>query len=120
MSKPYKDNQHITSSFDEDDEIPLEASDFPWMPSVISLIKAIDKRITLGRYDSMLAKLERSWKSLSEGFEALYNPKKDSSNVVERRRALIGDLMNTQLKIEESCIDPIMDYIRSEVCFVRL
>ena len=114
-SRPYKDNQHITSSFDEDDEIPREATDFPWMLSVISFIKSTDLKISQSRSDHMLAKLERSWKILDEGFNALYNPKTDAITPIQRRSALFGDLMVRQKKSVEKGKDPILDYVRSEV-----
>ena len=120
MSRPYKDNQHITSSFDEDDEIPSEAADFPWMSSVILFIKTANKKIVQSKYDSALSKLERSWQNLYEGLDALYNPKKDSIESTPRRSALVGDLLNQQEKIEKDEKDPILDYIKCEVCQSRI
>ena len=90
------------------------------MPSVILFIKAIDNAITHGRYDQILAKLERSWKMLNEEFDALYNPKKDSISSTRRRGVVIGDLMNAEKKLDKSRNDPILDYIRSEVSLIYL
>lgn len=121
MSRPYKDNQHITSSFDDDDEIPHEAADFPWMAGVICFIKTLDKKVS--KSDSLLSKLQKSWHGLCEGFEALYNPRqKNSVEPPTRRRALFGELLSAQLKSEADKRDPIMDYIKFKVsfCFFNL
>ena len=115
QSRPHKDNQHITSSFDEDDEIPREATDFPWMLSIILFIKSTDMKISQSRSDHVLARLERSWKILEEGFNTLYNPRTDAVTPIQRRSALFGDLMNRQKTSVEKGKDPILDYVRSEV-----
>lgn len=116
VSRPYKDNQHITSSFDEDNEIPLEATDFPWMNGIVAFIRCNDKRLRQStKSENLLWKLESGWQNLLEGFHALYSSKSVNVNPRMRRSAVVGDLLSEKQSTKSSEKDPILNYLRSEV-----
>eukprot|EP00794_Sanderia_malayensis_P013748 gene13748-15184_t len=110
--KQLKDNSHITSSFDDDDDISIETTDFPWIKGVVSFIKSIHAK---SNEEMLLVQLEKSFRNLHEAFGALYNPKKTDKTRLARRSGLFDESLITNEADDEKESNPIWDYIQFQL-----
>eukprot|EP00795_Rhopilema_esculentum_P015050 gene15050-6214_t len=114
-ARPFKDHQPLTSSFDEDDEIPSEAQDLRWVSAVVKLVKFIHTRITEFKIDNWELRFEKSWKNLKESLDVLYNSNLNGITPSGRRSAVIGELSISPEQVHDQSDDLILNYLRYEV-----